>query len=500
MIRKIREVTSVVTTTFVLLSISLSVVAQQPIVLNNKRELFVDSYLVEKLVKMEFRLGTPVSGGIALQFDAPWEGRFSGGYVSVVHDGKLFRLYYRGLGESGGALGQVTCYAESKNGIDWAKPRVGQFTVKGTLDNNVVMTGNIQQSTHNLSVMYDAKPGLPPGERFKAVGGVASSLRAAGGLYRYVSANGIHWKRYNDTTALFPSGYGMDSQNVLAWLPEENCYAIYLRTWSGDKPGDTTLLKGFRTIARSVSKDFIHWSEPVRMQFGDTPVEDLYTNATQPYFRAPHILISMPFRFSPQSTVLSEEEMKAYDIDRGMWKGVSDAVLLSSRGGNSYERKFLESFVRPGTDQRNWAARSTIPALGIIPTGETEMSFFLTRAYGTKGCYLERMKLRVDGFASLHTAYAEGFALTRPLVLDGNTFKINYSASSIGYIKVVLLDEDGKDMPGFGHADALTLLGDKVDREVKWKSGKTIKDLGSKTIRIKFIAKDADIYSFVISD
>jgi hypothetical protein len=292
----------------------------------------------------------------------------------------------------------------------------------------------------------------------------------------------------------------MDSQNVLAWLPEEKCYAIYLRTWSGDKPGDTALLKGFRTIARSVSKDFIHWSEPVRMQFGDTPVEDLYTNATQPYFRAPHILISMPFRFSPQSTVLSEEEMKAYDIDRGMWKGVSDAVLLSSRGGNSYERMFLESFVRPGTDQRNWAARSTIPALGIIPTGENEMSFFLTRAYGTKDCYLERMKLRVDGFASLHTAYVEGFALTRPLVLQGNTFKINYSASSIGYIKVVLLDENGKDLPGFGHADALTLSGDKVDREVKWKSGKTIKDLGNKAVRIKFIAKDSDIYSFVISD
>ena len=99
---------------------------------------------------------------------------------------------------------------------------------------------------------------------------------------------------------------------------------------------------------------------------------------------------------------LSDTAMQAMGIDKTMWKGVSDAVLLTSRGGNSYERMFMQSFVRPGTNQQNWAARSTIPACGIIPTGKNEMSFFVTRAYGTKDIFLERMVLRVDGFASLH--------------------------------------------------------------------------------------------------
>lgn len=474
--------------------------SQQPPALNNRRELFIDDHILEKFEKTELRLGTPVSGGMALQFNAPWEGRFSGGYVSVVNDGRHFRMYYRGVGEGQGALGQVTCYAESVDGVKWTKPDLNLFKVKGSSNNNVVMTGNIQQSTHNLSVIYDTRPGVPDTERFKAVGGVASSIRPARGLYRYISVDGIHWSRYRDSTALFPDGYGMDSQNVLAWLPEESCYAIYLRTWSGDKPGDTTLLKGVRTIARSVSKDFVHWSEPVRMQFGDSPLEDLYTNATQPYFRAPHILISMPFRFSPESRVLSEAVMQAMDIDKTMWKGVSDAILMSSRGGNVYARKFLESFVRPGPDQRNWAARSTIPALGIIPTGENEISFFLTRAYGTKDCYLERMKLRVDGFVSLHAGYHEGYALSRLVTIKGNILKINYSASSIGYVQVVLLDENGNELPGFGKTDAVKIFGDKIDTEVKWKNGKTIKDLSNKPIRIKFILRDADIYSFVVSD
>ena len=470
---------------------------QKAIVLQNQRELFADNYLLDKLYNVESRLGTPVSAGSVIKFDKSWEGRFCA-YVSVIDNGNKFAMYYRGVGSAGDAANQVTCYAESKDGITWTKPNLGLFKVNGTLDNNVVMLGDAKQSTHNLSVIYDKRPGVPTGEKYKAVGGVGSSKkRALRGLYRYVSADGIHWNTYKDSTALFPNGYAMDSQNVLAWLPAENQYAIYLRMWTEDKPGDEKLLKGVRTIARSVSKDFIHWSEPEPMQF-DTPLEDLYTNATQPYFRAPHLLISMPFRYSPGTRVLSDREMKDNDIEQSMWKGVSDAVLLTSRGGNSYQRKFMESFVRPGLDQHNWAARSTIPALGVIPTGKNEMSVFLTRAYSTKECYLERMKMRIDGFASLHAGYPEGYVITKPLILKGNVFQLNFSTSSIGYVKVLLLDEDEKELPGFGEKDAEIIRGDKIDSEIKWKSGKTIKDIGDKNVLVKFIIRDADIYSFAI--
>jgi len=479
---------------------SLTAMAQQPIILKEQRELFVDSYLTDLFNHAEIKLAIPVSGGVAVRLNEPWEGHFAGAYVSVIHDGDLFRMYYRGMGAGNGANGEVTCYAESKDGINWTKPNLGIFEVKGTKNNNVVNVGNLQQSSHNFSVMIDNRPGVPAAYRYKAVGGVASSMkRAARGLYRYVSADGIHWSRFKeDTTALFRDGYGMDSQNVLDWLPSEQQYAIYLRVWTGDKPGDSALLKGVRTIARSVSKDFIHWSKPEPMSFGNTPMEDLYTNATHPYFRAPQLIISMPFRFSPDSRVLTDEEMVANGIDKSMWKGVSDAVLLTSRGGNTYERKFMESFVRPGTNPKNWAARSTIPALGVIPTGKDEMSFFVTRAYSTRDIHLERMVLRTDGFASLHAGYTEGSMTTKPLILKGNTCQLNYSTSSIGYVQVVVLDEKGNEVSGFSQADAPKICGDMVDATVTWKSGKTLRNLNNKTVRLKFILRDADIYSFGI--
>ena len=462
-----------------------------PYVIQDRREVFTDDFLIDKLYKMEPRLGIPVSGGIAMKFNEPWEGRFCT-YISIINDGRIFRMYYRGS-----SIREVTCYAESEDGINWKKPKLGLFEINGTKANNVIMIDNEKlRATHNFSVMYDDREGIPQNERFKAVGGASDEKKPYRGLYRFISADGINWKRYTkDTTALF-NKYALDSQNVLTWVPSENCYAVYMRGWTGGKPGELYPANGVRTIVRSVSKDFIHWSEPVFMHFGETPGEHLYTNATHPYFRAPHILISMPFRFSPKIRVLTENELIENGTERSQWNGVADAVFMTSRGGNAYDRKFMESFIRPGMEQKNWAARSNIPALGVIPTGPGEMSLYVTRAYGTRDVFLERMKLRTDGFASLHAGYTEGYALTKPVILKGNKFVLNYSTSSIGYVKVILLGEDGKEVAGFGESDSKIITGDRIDSEVTWGNGKTIKDLGNTTVRIKFILRDADIYSF----
>ncbi|MDF9798925.1 hypothetical protein OKW21_004188 [Catalinimonas alkaloidigena] len=474
---------------FTCLSCFTTIKAQDEItILQNQRELFVDDFLIEETQKLDFRLATPVSGGKVMEFHEPWEGHFCA-YVTIIPDGRLFHMYYRGLQDQQ----EVTCYAVSADGIHWSKPQLGLYEVNGTLENNVILPDNPQKSTHNLSIMYDNREGVPQEEKFKAMGGHIRS----GGLYRYISADGIHWNRYQDTTGLFGE-LPLDSHNILSWIPSENQFAVYMRDWIASEPGN--VFSGIRTISRATSKDFKNWTEPVRMDFGDTPPEHLYTNATHPYFRAPQILIAMPFRFTPDKQVLSEDELISFDVDPTQRKGVSDAVLMTSRGGNKYDRKYLTSFVRPGKDQRNWAARSNMPAMGVIPTGEREMSFFVIRAYGTPDVYLERMVLRKDGFASLHADFEEGSAISKPLILKGDILKANYSTSTKGYVKVVILDEKGNEVPGYGEADAIPAIGDQIDGTLSWQSGKTLQALGGKKVRIKFIIKDADLYSFGVFD
>ena len=475
--------------------------AESIVTLKDRRELFVDDFILQETARVENRIGVPLPAGTALNLDQAWEGRW-GAYVSVISDGKKFMMYYRG-GFGASKNEDLTCYAESADGIHWVRPNLGRFEVRGSKDNNVVMPlGEPTWATHNFRVFYDARPGVPADERFTAGGGGAGNnpkLKFSGltrGLYRFVSADGKEWRRLPGEP-LF-TDWALDTQNILTWLPAENCFAIYLRTWTGDKKGVKFDYKSVRTIALSVSADFTNWSEPERMTFDRGPIEDLYTNTTQAYFRAPHILISMPFRFVPGRQVLDEATLKKYDIEKSMWKGVSDAVLMSSRGGTRFDRKFLESFVRPGIDPASWAARSNMPAYGIIQTGPNEMSFFIVRGYSSNQTRIERMALRIDGFSSLHAGAVEGFALTKPVKIDGSRLALNLSTSANGYVKVVVFDERGAEIPGFGAADARELVGDTIDLTAAWKGSATLAALRDRIVQLKFLLCDADLYSFAV--
>ena len=116
--------------------------ASAAIPLESRLELLVDDFLIERLDGVALKLHEPVLAGVALRFDQPWEGDFCG-YVTVLKDANLFRMYYRGLPQPGrdGSDDEVTCYAESPDGLTWTKPNLGLFEVRGTRTNNVILAG-----------------------------------------------------------------------------------------------------------------------------------------------------------------------------------------------------------------------------------------------------------------------------------------------------------------------------------------------------------------------
>ncbi|MCC6489558.1 MAG: hypothetical protein IT364_18820, partial [Candidatus Hydrogenedentes bacterium] len=77
-------------------------------------EPFVDNHLITQMGGTSLLLHPPTEAETVLTFDKPWEGLYCG-YVTVIKDGDLYRLYYRGLPNSGkdGSDAEVTCYAES---------------------------------------------------------------------------------------------------------------------------------------------------------------------------------------------------------------------------------------------------------------------------------------------------------------------------------------------------------------------------------------------------
>jgi hypothetical protein len=458
-----------------------AVQAQEPVDIGNRLELMVDHYLIDTLTSTRLISHAPVSAEDVLDFNEPWEKLYCG-YVTVFQDGDIFRMYYRGMPESkaDGTEIECTCYAESKDGIHWTKPKLGIYEMAGTRDNNVILHGMAPLS-HNFAPFLDARPDAPAEARYKALAGTSNT-----GLIPFGSADGIHWAKLQDAPVITKGAF--DSQNVSFWSETEKKYVCYFRTWSGGG------YNGIRTVSRTTSDDFIHWDELVAMDFGGTPMENLYTNQTRPYYRAPQIYVAIAARM-PGRRVITAEQAAKIGGEATYSGDCSDTVLMTSRGGNRYDRTFMEAFVRPGVGLGNWTSRTNYPAWGVIPTGDHEMSFYVQRNYGQPTHHLERQVLRVDGFASVNAPYEGGEMLTKPLRFTGKELVVNYSTSAAGSVWVELQDASGKALPGFAREDCDEIIGDQIERTVTWKGQSDLSALAGQPIRLRFVMKDADLYS-----
>jgi hypothetical protein len=444
--------------------------------ISTRLEPFFDDYLVATVHNVSLVLGTPENNGTVLSFDEPYEGNFAC-YVTVLKDEQKYRMYYRG--QSTDKSPSVTCYAESNDGRKWVKPRLGLNAYQGRKDTNIIMVGD---GTGNFCPFIDANPMVKPEEKFKAVGGSART-----GLYAFASVDGVNWHRLYDRP-VFTEG-AFDSQNVPFWSDAEGCYVLYFRVWS---EGD---FNGIRTISRTTSKDFIHWSRPERMTFGDTPMEHLYTNQTHPYYRAPHIYLAFSMRLMPERQLLSAEEARSLGVFPDRERHVSDTIFMTSRGGTAYQRTFMSAYFRPGLDRKMWVARNSIVALGVVPLEKGRMGLYRQHHYASPTNHLVLYSMREDGIASLHAGAEAGFVVTKPFKHTGTGLWLNYATSAVGTVAVEVLDADGNGLTGFSGEQASRFFGDSLEEEVKWSAGRSWAQLAGKVVQLRISLHDADLYS-----
>ena len=171
--------------------------------------------------------------------------------------------------------------------------------------------------------------------------------------------------------------------------------------------------------------------------------------------------------------------------------------MLSIRASepNRIRWTFPEALVRPGLEPSSWSARTNFPGKGFIATSEEEISVYVQRDYGFKTHGLERMVVRTDGFTSIRAPYGGGEFLTRPLRFLGNELVLNYATSAAGGIWVEVQDRKGEPIPGRTLDDCPEIIGDEIERVVRWKEGPALGRLQGTVVRLRFVMKDADLYS-----
>jgi hypothetical protein len=132
----------------------------------------------------------------------------------------------------------------------------------------------------------------------------------------------------------------------------------------------------------------------------------------------------------------------------------------------------------------------------MYQTGPDEMSFLLTRNHMLANpMKVQRFSLRLDGLASINAPYSGGEMVTVPLIFSGDRLELNYATSAAGQVQVEVQDSQGKSFPGFTLEDSKILIGDRIAGEARWKSGADVGALQGKTVRLRFVMRDADLYS-----
>jgi hypothetical protein len=475
--------------------------AADPIDIGSRRELFVDEALIDSRDGVELRMHHPVPREVVVDHDAPWEGSGSG-YHTVFQDGDLFRMYYKAwqLSPTEGKLvvphSTFGAYAESLDGIHWTKPELGLFEFQGSKENNIVWTG---KGSHDFTPFRDTNPDVKNEALYKAVG-YGPDPR---GLYGFQSPDGIHWKLIREAPLMTKGAF--DTQNLAFWDSLRKEYRAYVRDFHKNAAG-----RGIRDIRTATSKDFLDWTDPVPLKFPGAPDEQLYTNQIKPYYRAPHIFVGFPTRYterrtSPTTEALPEPEhrrLRASSVER-YGTAVTDGLLMTSRDGVTFKR-WGEAFLRPGLrPENNWKYGDNYIAWHVVETASSiegapnELSLYATEGYWTgKSSQLRRYTLRIDGFVSAKAALKGGELVTRPVVFKGKKLLMNFSTSGAGRIRVELQDAAGQPLEGFALTDAIDVVGDSLERPALWKRGSDVSRLAGKPVRIRFVLNDADLYSY----
>ncbi len=480
--------------------------AQAPIDIGSRLELLVDDYLLDAMTgDARLQLHRPRRSEIVFRTDAKWEGNASA-YQSVFRDGDIYRMYYRGTHyRHSGPPAQATedhpwflCYAESDDGISWRRPELGICEFNEATNNNIVlspeMLAEIGGDPAHTAVFLDQNPACPPEERIKCI-----ILGKPHGLYALASGDGVHFSIMSKEPIITEGAF--DSQNLAFYDPVREEYREYHRGFKD----------GVRGIMTATSDDFLHFPKPEWLSYTDSIDEHLYTNQVQPYYRAPHIFMGFPMRYSDRGW--SDPMLELPGLDERLIRAkshprygttVTDGLFMTSRDGGSFYR-WAEAFIRPGPRQReSWVYGDNFIFWGMLETPSTiedapnEISMYAVEGYWEGiDTSVRRYALRVDGFVSAYAPFDGGGFTTKPLTFDGGNLTINAETSGAGSVRVEVQDVDGNPLDGYSLEECPPIFCDSLRHVVRWEyEGGDLRALAGTPIRLRFELSDADLYAF----
>jgi len=473
---------------------------------------------------------------------------------------------------SGGAT-LLPLFAESQDGLSWEKPSLGRVEWNGSLKNNIVnerLAKSQEDDTpipHSLFLRDDRE--TDAARRFKGLAWIRQKDPAGkltgSFLVPFTSPNGMDWKPL--------AGAGRipcEDTKELAFDSLKNRFVATVKGLHGCGVKKYGAAELGRIVYLSLSSDFIRWTEPELIFWGDetdramgarrieeaarskdrrAPLtvkpEQFFTDIyCMPVFVYEDLYLALPVLFNQSGRYFSAAGHSNQD-------GILYPTLVASRDLHSWERLDREPFIplSPLSDGELFDCGMTFAAPPVKKGNELWFYYTGYRFTHIGPDMIEQAglasspneprhavflaRLRLDGFASLSAGKKPGIVLTKPVKVTGSKLRINADAAR-GEIKVEIRDAiTGRGIPGFSMGDymggrvlwsgngkrgalrigpgarfeddpeaddTVPVRENNTDLEVQWKSGKDLSELKGREIRVFFMLRDADLFSFWFAD
>jgi hypothetical protein len=438
------------------------------------RQLFVDNFLIAEttlartLHAARYHEATPV-----LRPDRPWEMTGQNPCAMVFSDGvwfdladNLFKIWYMG------GLVRSTCYATSRDGIKWEKPRLDVHK-----DTNIVVPGYRDSNTVWLD--HNEKD---ENRRFKMFRVIRGKRLCA--IEVQFSADGIHWSKP------VRSGPCGDRTTVF--------YNPFRRRWVYGVRDDAPRLGRVRAYrehadvlaaARWQAREPTPWIGADRL---DPIRQDL---------RTPCQLYNLD-GVAYESLLLG-----LFTIWRGQPNNrakPNEVCIGFSRDGFHWDRPSHRAFCPVSEHHGDWNWGNVQSAGGCCLVVGDQLFFYVSGRAGIKGstqsgvCTTGLAVLRRDGFASMDAGKDAGTLTTRAVSFRGRHCFVNVDCPR-GELRVEVLDSDRNVIAPFSRNNCISIRVDRTRQRIAWKGADDLAKLAGQPVRFRFHLTNGKLYAFWVS-
>ena len=449
-----------------------------------RKQLLVDDHVIASSKNLRRELGkvTKLNGGRPVMVrDQPWE-KVCTYYGTALHDGKKFQLWYR-ASYSPWALG----YAESIDGVNWKKPKLGLVEFGGTKQNNIVDT--------KLGLAYAFSCFIDKNEKdakhkYKCCWGHPRKIRACIGY----SADGIRWHPYNKGEPV--TWRAADTHSQLLWDEDAKVYRLFTRTDYARFLRARMEVRGFRAMTNPDVK-----SNPLNWKLGRNGVLDRKPDTykrRQVYSMTDWIHEGVHFGLITLFEYPGDRSEGPIDYKKRHDRDVLTFYLATSRDAVHWDFQWVyagKPFV-PRGKSGTFDKDEVIPPANIIThrdrhwiyySGSTERHGDLKKKHGI-GC----ATVKLDRLIGLSAGKTAGQFTTHPFVLAGDALEVNADTSA-GSMDVEVLTSGGKRHPGYS---ATIARSDGLRLQPRFAND--LSQLRGRAIRLRFKLKKAKIYAFQV--